>query len=68
MDQAADEPHRPHALLAVSVWFELGHESGFRARVRSMGSDGQMTVVGVTSNRAKVTEMVGEWLESLDAD
>jgi hypothetical protein len=66
--QPADELHPPHDLLAVSVWFEPGHERAFRARVRTLGSDGQMTLVGVTSSREEVTEMVGQWLEALDAE
>ena len=67
MDQPEDGPHRADALLLVSVWFEPEHHSGFRARLRTLGADGQMAVVGAASNRAKVTEMVGEWLDSLDS-
>lgn len=68
MSLPTDEQHPPHALLAISVWFEADHEQGFRARVRSLDAAGHMAVVGITSNRQEVTEMVGEWLESLDAD
>ena len=67
MDEPEDAPRRPDALLVVSVWFEPGHHDGFRARLRSLGADGQMAAVGAASNRAKVTEMVGDWLDSLDS-
>lgn len=66
MDPAEDAPSRPDAVLVVSVWFEPAHRDGFRARLRSLDPDGRTVVLGAATSRAKVTDLVGQWLASLD--
>lgn len=54
-----------YGVLAVTVWFEADHDDGFRARVSSIGEDGAMQMLGVTTVREQVIDLVRQWLESV---
>ena len=54
-----------HGVLAVTVWFEGDRDDGFRARVRTIGQEGDTAVLGVTSVREQVIDRVRQWLESV---
>jgi hypothetical protein len=52
-------------VLVVAVWWERDHVDGFRARVSTVGGDGHMLTLGVTTERAQTVEIVRQWLEPL---
>lgn len=68
MSESEAFPRERYGVLAVTVWFEADHDNGFRARVSSIDEDGVQAVLGVTTVREKVIDLVREWLESMGAN
>lgn len=68
MSQSEVVARERFAVLAITVWFEAGHESGFRARISAVDEGGGMTVLGVTHQPEEVTDLVSGWLASLSGN
>jgi hypothetical protein len=52
-------------VLAIAVWCDSDHLDGFRARVSTVDADGQLSVLGVTTDRDEATAWVRQWLAPL---